>query len=167
MTKTKIKKQFRQHLKRVAQNLRECRAQTDYSQSDLGRRIRIHRTYISLMERMASNPSLRLLTLTSAAFGLKTRQLLLARPPRIKKVQKKISRADLKSAYARQREALARNLKRNRLRRGLSQIELGAKSRIHPTYISLVERELTNPSLLTLCQIAATLRVPVEGLLAG
>jgi transcriptional regulator with XRE-family HTH domain len=48
-------------------------------------------------------------------------------------------------------------LKELRRERGLSQEELAAKSDLHRTYISLLERGQKSPSLTTICRLAKAL----------
>lgn len=50
-----------------------------------------------------------------------------------------------------------RVLKRRRLAAGMSQETLAAEAECHPTYISLVERGLRNPSLDTIFRLAVGL----------
>lgn len=50
-------------------------------------------------------------------------------------------------------------LRRIRLSRSLSQEELGARSGYHRTYIGLLERGEKSPSLRTLFNLAATLKI--------
>jgi len=47
-----------------------------------------------------------------------------------------------------------------RMKRGLSQEQLGFESGYHRTYISLLERGLKSPSLGTIMTLASTLGVP-------
>jgi transcriptional regulator with XRE-family HTH domain len=48
-------------------------------------------------------------------------------------------------------------LRELRRERGLSQEELAAKSDLHRTYISLLERGQKSPSLTTICRLAKAL----------
>ena len=60
---------------------------------------------------------------------------------------------------------LARNVKLVRLTTGLSQEKLALEAEIDRTYISQIERGISNPSLLVLCKIANRLGVDVVDLL--
>ena len=61
------------------------------------------------------------------------------------------------------RERLAGNLRRIRVQRKLSQEKLGAECGFHRTYVSQVERAVTNITLDNLQKIAMVLEVdPVE-----
>jgi transcriptional regulator with XRE-family HTH domain len=60
---------------------------------------------------------------------------------------------------------LARNVKCVRLAAGLSQEKLALEAEIDRTYISQIERGISNPSLLVLCKIANRLGVDVVELL--
>ena len=51
-------------------------------------------------------------------------------------------------------------VRRRRLRARMSQETLAAEAACHPTYISLVERGLRNPSLNTLLKLAGALDGP-------
>lgn len=62
--------------------------------------------------------------------------------------------------------AVAKNLKRARLARKLSQESLAAKAGISVSYISMLEREQRSPPLDTLEQLAAALGVKPVALLA-
>lgn len=55
---------------------------------------------------------------------------------------------------------LATNVKRLRLKQGLSQEALASKAGLHRTYISLVERDKRNISLINVEKIAQALNVP-------
>ena len=60
-------------------------------------------------------------------------------------------------------QLVAKNLKRLRVERNLSQEDLALESGIHRTYISGVERAVRNPTIAVLGKIAATLDVdPAE-----
>ena len=50
-------------------------------------------------------------------------------------------------------------LQQARIKRGLSQEDLGFESGYHRTYISMLERGLRNPSLKTVFQLAKVLEV--------
>jgi len=61
---------------------------------------------------------------------------------------------------------LAKNLRRERLAKGFSQEGLALTAEVDRTFVSQIEREIANPSMKTLCQIADALKVdPVELLL--
>lgn len=64
------------------------------------------------------------------------------------------------------REVLARNLKRIRLERGLSQEELAHRAEIDRTYISALERRVYGASIDVLGRIAKALDVEPGALLA-
>ena len=64
------------------------------------------------------------------------------------------------------RQLFARNLKRLRLERGLSQEALADATGIDRTYVSALEREIYSPSLDMIERLAATLGVSAEALLA-
>ncbi len=51
-------------------------------------------------------------------------------------------------------------VRRRRLRARMSQETLAAEAACHPTYISLVERGLRNPSLNTVLKLAEALNCP-------
>ncbi|MCF7929172.1 MAG: helix-turn-helix transcriptional regulator [Spirochaetales bacterium] len=59
---------------------------------------------------------------------------------------------------------LSFNLKRNRSRRGLSQMALAEKSRVSPGYIGDIERGKKFPSAAVLDRLAAALEVQVSSL---
>ncbi len=63
------------------------------------------------------------------------------------------------------RKRVGLNLKKFRLRRGLSQEALAFECGLHRTYISGVERGVRNPTVLVLEQIAIALKVPTPRLL--
>jgi transcriptional regulator with XRE-family HTH domain len=60
----------------------------------------------------------------------------------------------------------AANLRRERLRRKLSQETLASKARLSVSYISMLEREQRTPPLDTLEALAKALGVPPTSLLA-
>lgn len=60
---------------------------------------------------------------------------------------------------------LADNLKRLRQRAGLSQEGLALTAEVDRSYVSQIEREIGNPSLLILCRLADVLDVEVSSLL--
>lgn len=59
------------------------------------------------------------------------------------------------------------NLRRHRLRAGLSQEVLGLRASLHPTEISRLERGAREPRLETLMQVARALDVTPAALLEG
>lgn len=59
------------------------------------------------------------------------------------------------------RAALAKNLKRLRSERGLSQERLALESNVDRTYVSKIERGIGNPSLEVLVRLAGRLEVNV------
>jgi transcriptional regulator with XRE-family HTH domain len=65
------------------------------------------------------------------------------------------------------REQVARNLKRLRVRRGLSQEELGFRAGVHRTQISKFERGETLPEIETLIRLCGALAVEPNDLMAG
>lgn len=62
--------------------------------------------------------------------------------------------------------ALGNAVKRLRIRRGISQEELGLRSRMHRTYVGGIECGIRNPSYMKLAQLASALEVPLSELLA-
>jgi transcriptional regulator with XRE-family HTH domain len=65
------------------------------------------------------------------------------------------------------REQFAENLRRQRLRRGLSQEALGHASGLHRTEISLLERAQREPRLSTITRLAHALDLRPAALLRG
>ena len=63
------------------------------------------------------------------------------------------------------RKRVGLNLKKFRLKQGLSQEALAFECGLHRTYISGVERGVRNPTVLVLEQIAMALKVPTPRLL--
>ena len=64
------------------------------------------------------------------------------------------------------RDVFAANMRRVRLRKGLSQERLASLARLHPNYISSVERRERNISIDNIEKIAAALSVPISSLFA-
>jgi len=62
------------------------------------------------------------------------------------------------------RDVFATNMRRVRLRKGLSQERLASLARLHPNYISSVERRERNISIDNIEKIAAALSVPISSL---
>lgn len=62
-------------------------------------------------------------------------------------------------------EAFGLALQKFRIKRGLSQEQLGFESGLHRTYISLLERGLKSPSIKTVFAIATALKVKPSKLL--
>lgn len=60
---------------------------------------------------------------------------------------------------------LAKNVRRERMVKGISQEQLALSAEVDRTFVSQIEREIANPSLKTLCQIAAALQVDPVSLL--
>lgn len=60
---------------------------------------------------------------------------------------------------------LSENVRRERVARGISQEQLALSADVDRTYVSQIEREIANPSMKTLCQIAAALQVDPVSLL--
>lgn len=65
------------------------------------------------------------------------------------------------------RERFAANLKRQRMRRGLSQEALGFACGLHRTEVSLLERGGREPRLTTLVRLARGLEISPADLLDG
>jgi transcriptional regulator with XRE-family HTH domain len=63
-------------------------------------------------------------------------------------------------------EAFGRILRELRERSGLSQEELGERTDLHRTYISLLERGLNSPSLRTLDKLSRALGVTLTEMMA-
>jgi transcriptional regulator with XRE-family HTH domain len=63
------------------------------------------------------------------------------------------------------REVFARNLRRYRQQRGLSQEALAHEAGIDRTYISALERSVYSPSITTVEKLAAVLEVEAASLL--
>ena len=62
-------------------------------------------------------------------------------------------------------ETIAKNIKKYRLEKGLSQEELADKAGLHRTYISLLERKKKNVSVKILEKIADALDLDIKTLL--
>jgi transcriptional regulator with XRE-family HTH domain len=65
------------------------------------------------------------------------------------------------------RKRFAANLSRARAASGISQEELGARTGLHRTEVSLLERGGREPRLGTLAKLAAALDTTIEGLSSG
>lgn len=64
-------------------------------------------------------------------------------------------------------ERFSRNVREQRIGRGLSQERLGGACGLHRTEISLLERGARDPRLSTVVRIARALDVPAASLLEG
>jgi transcriptional regulator with XRE-family HTH domain len=64
-------------------------------------------------------------------------------------------------------EQFAKNLRAARERAGLSQEQLGARSDLHPTEISRLERARRDPRLATIVRLARGLGIGPDRLLRG
>lgn len=64
-------------------------------------------------------------------------------------------------------KTLSRNLRAARKAHGLSQEALALNADVDRTYISQIERSISNPSLLVLVKIAAVLQIQVADLLTS
>lgn len=65
------------------------------------------------------------------------------------------------------REQIGKNLQILRKSSGLSQEELGFRSGLHRTEISLIERSIRKPGFETLEKLSIGLEVPIASLLEG
>jgi transcriptional regulator with XRE-family HTH domain len=65
------------------------------------------------------------------------------------------------------REKLARNIRLQRLRRGMSQEELAWECEMHPAEISRLERNVRDPRFTTIVRTARALRVRPAELMRG
>lgn len=63
-------------------------------------------------------------------------------------------------------KAFGEHLKKTRQKAGLTQEALAFRTRLHRTYISLLERGLKSPTLETLFRICSALNVPPEDFVA-
>lgn len=57
-------------------------------------------------------------------------------------------------------------VRKNRTALGLTQEALAEKARLHPTYVSMVERGVRNPTLQAAAQIADALKIGLPELIA-
>ena len=64
-------------------------------------------------------------------------------------------------------ERFAANLRRQRLANGLSQEQLAAKTGLHPSEVSRLERAVREPRLGTIAKLAHALGVSAAKLVAG
>jgi transcriptional regulator with XRE-family HTH domain len=64
-------------------------------------------------------------------------------------------------------ERFAANLRRQRLANGLSQDQLAAKTGLHPSEVSRLERAVREPRLGTIAKLAHALGVSAAKLVAG
>jgi transcriptional regulator with XRE-family HTH domain len=64
-------------------------------------------------------------------------------------------------------ERFAANLRRQRLANGLSQEQLAAKTGLHPSEVSRLERAVRQPRLGTIAKLAHALGVSAAKLVAG
>lgn len=68
--------------------------------------------------------------------------------------------------YERVRAVVASRIRELRQGRGLSQEELADRAGVHRTYVGMLERRQSNPSLHVLAKIAEALVVTVSDLIA-
>lgn len=64
-------------------------------------------------------------------------------------------------------DAFGQYLKELRISRNLTQEELGFRSDLHRTYISLLERGKKSPTLETIFKLCDTLKFPVDKFIVG
>ena len=62
-------------------------------------------------------------------------------------------------------QCIARNLRNERLKQGLSQADLADKANLHNNYIGLIERSKCNISVITLNKLANALGIKISDLL--
>ena len=67
--------------------------------------------------------------------------------------------------YEKVRQNLAHNIKTLRMKRSLSQEALALSADVDRTYVSQIERAVSNPSLLVLCKLGAVLGTDLSSLL--
>ena len=85
--------------------------------------------------------------------------------PRPQRVPKRKASVYADALFETQKQQLARNLVNLRIRQGLSQEALAYEAEVERSYVSLIERKQSNPSLRVLCQLAQRLGVSVTDLL--
>ena len=66
--------------------------------------------------------------------------------------------------YAAVRKALAREVRRRRKTLGISQEQLAFDANLDRTYVSQIERGISNPSLLVLCKLSTVLGADLQEL---
>jgi DNA-binding XRE family transcriptional regulator len=71
----------------------------------------------------------------------------------------------MERAFDSARAMLASNIKQLRHKVGMSQESLALAAEVDRSYVSQIERELGNPSLMILCRLADVLEVDVVSLL--
>ena len=69
------------------------------------------------------------------------------------------------SARSADHHALGRAVLEGRARRGISQEELGFRSRLHRNYVGAIERGEINPTFRTLLSLTAGLALPLSELI--
>lgn len=87
--------------------------------------------------------------------------------PRPLRVPKRKASAYADALFDAQKKALAHSLVSLRLARGLSQEALAYEAEVERSYVSLIERGQSNPSLRVLCQLAQRLGVSVIEMMGG
>ncbi|MDR5810623.1 helix-turn-helix transcriptional regulator [Caballeronia sp. LZ019] len=90
----KLEKAQKSARKNLSDNLKAFRAEQDLSQEALSERGGFHRTYVSQLERQATNPTLDTLVAIAIALGVELKDLLAERksPPSTLKVGRRPSK---------------------------------------------------------------------------
>lgn len=131
---------FRQ---RCAAELRSRRALAGMSQEVLAELAGFHRSYVSQIERAVQNMSI----------------------DNLEKLYLAVAQKPLDTGMSSMRLRVAANIKKERMRHGLSQEKLAEMAGLHRTYVSQVERGVTAISLDNVEKLAKALTIAEESLL--
>jgi len=130
---------------RCAAELKFRRETAGLSQEGLAERAGFHRSYVSQIERAVQNMSL----------------------DNLERLNLALTQTQLASGIKSLRVRFAENMKRERLRQGLSQEKLAELAGLHRTYVSQVERGVTSISLDNVEKLATALGREEESLLSS
>lgn len=128
---------------RCAAELKSKRETAGLSQESLAERAGFHRSYVSQVERAVQNMSL----------------------DNLERLYLALAQTQLSGAIKSLRIRFAENMKRERVRQGLSQEKLAELAGLHRTYVSQVERGVTSISLDNVEKLAVALGLDEESLL--
>lgn len=91
----------------------------------------------------------------------------IATTPSPRRVPKRKASAYAETLFEAQKKQLAQTLVELRITQGLSQETLAYEAEVERGYVSLIEREQSNPSLRVLCQLAQRLGVSVAEIMGN
>ncbi|REG59375.1 helix-turn-helix protein [Paraburkholderia sp. BL6669N2] len=136
---------------RFAQNLKGCREELDWSQSELANKVGVDSTQVSRIERKMASVTLERAAQFAQVLGVELPALLDTPSGKV--------RRGIETQYATSSAQVMAKVKSMREAAGLSQSVMATRAQLRPGYVSVLEKGETKLYLKTLEKLAAALKV--------